>query len=133
MSLTYPFLYTLDNFQTGVLRISRFLVKFHRNKNCHNSRPNNYIDRKLEPLSKHVRNIQLPQKTLKMTSSQQIYGLIFIFLFTSDLEQLKSQIQNAWYIFLNFYQSGQTWGGYLFSPLLPRCFKKLILFECSVL
>ena len=52
VSLTCPSLQILDKTQTGIFLISRFLVKSPINKNCQNSRTNDDIDLKLEPVTK---------------------------------------------------------------------------------
>ena len=52
VSLTCPSLQILDKTQTGIFLISRFLVKSLINKNSQNSRTNDDIDLKLEPVTK---------------------------------------------------------------------------------
>ena len=52
VSLTCPSLQILDKIQMGIFPISRFLVKPIINKSCHNSKANDDVDMKLEPVPK---------------------------------------------------------------------------------
>ena len=70
VSLTHPSLRILDKTQTEVFPISEFLVKSLIHKNCHNFRPRNDIDMKLDPVTKFDKRKTATSKNLTMMSCQ---------------------------------------------------------------
>ena len=76
--LTQPFLQILDKTQAGVFPISRFLVKFLQDKNCHNSRTSNHIDMKFESLTKLDNRNTTPSKKVDVGIVFANYDVIII-------------------------------------------------------
>ena len=64
VSQPYSSLQILDETQTGLFSISRFLVKSLMNKNCYNSKTSNHIAMKLSPITKLDKRKATTPKTL---------------------------------------------------------------------
>ena len=101
MFLTHPSLQILDQIQTAVFLISRFLVDPLSNKIVKTPEPviilTQNLDQKL-----NLTSITERQKKMTMTSCKQIVVSLSFFRFMANLEQSKSRIQNAWSANLKF-------------------------------
>ena len=95
VSLTRSSPKILDQIQTRAFSMSRFLVRFLKNKNSSDYRTRNNIDLKLGPLSKlDKRHTMTSKKTLKALYWQFMrYSSIFGYMV--DLEKSRSRLMDA--------------------------------------